>query len=123
LQYKDVNQVLLNTFPNFIIDDEDIALPYIVAGNFIRFLLGSYNNGKEEVYKEGLHFIEMLHLSDCHKVRELATVGYLESLLDWPYREGLFNDLETESKKWWIELNLFQQGKIKYIGESFRQAL
>lgn len=121
MKYEDVNKELLIKFPDFLIDDDDFELPYIVAGNFQRFLLDSYNNGEEETYKKGLHFIEELHLSDCDKVRELATIGYLESFFDWSDKDILSNDLGSESKKWWLELNLFWCGKIGYVGESFKQ--
>ena len=122
MQYEDVNRTLLTNFPDFFIEEDDLDLPYIVASSFIRFLLDSYNNDGEAVYKQGLRFIEQLHKSECEETRELATIGYLESLLDWPDKDALLKDLGSESKKWWIELNLFWNGKIKYVGESFAQS-
>lgn len=120
MQYEDVNEALLVEFPEFIIEDEYyLELPYIVAGYFCDFMRDAYNNGKLDVYKKGLSFIERLHLSDSHKVRELATIGYLEDFLDWTDKDVLIADMGEESKKWWFELNLFWSGKIKYIGESF----
>ena len=120
--YEEVTKVLFEEFPDFHMDhDDDFDLPYIVAGYFGQYLLDSYNNGARETYKRGLDFIERLHLSNIHKVRELATVGYLESLLGWPDEAILFSDLGSESKKWWSELNLFWSGKVRYIGETFDQ--
>jgi len=119
MEYEDISKKLVIEFSDFLIDEDDYDLPYIVAGNFQRFLLESYNNNEKEIYHKGLDFIEKLHLSYCSKVRELATIGYLESFLDWSDKDTLFNDLGAESKKWWVELNLFWSGEIKYIGESF----
>lgn len=120
MQYEQVNKLLQIEFPDFLIDDDDFELPYIVAEDFEQFLLDAYNKGEKETYKKGLHFIEKLHLSPCDKVRELATIGYLEGFSNWPDKDTLFNDLDPESKKWWLELNLFWSGKINYVGETFR---
>lgn len=121
---EDVNEILLKEFPDFKVDEDDLELPYIVAGLFTEFVLEAFNRNDKSTYLGGLKFIEALHLSDSHKVRELATVGYLESIQNtWP-SELLkinipYNDLGIESKKWWDELNLFWNNEIKYIGESF----
>lgn len=114
-----VNNSLLTEFPDFIIDDEDLEFPYFVAGRFVDFIINCYNKGDESTYKNGLCFIEHLHLSNDPKTRELATIRYLESFLDWEHRDILLNDLGAESKKWWLELNLFWSGKIPHIGASF----
>jgi hypothetical protein len=124
MRYEDVNEILLKEFPEFKIDEDDFELPYIVAGFFTEFVLQAFNNKDKTTYLSGLQFIESLHLSESHKVRELATVGYLESIQNtWP-PELLkisipYNDLGIESKKWWEELNLYWSNKVKYIGESF----
>ena len=78
MRFEDVNNALVVEFPDFSIDDDDYDLPYVVAGNFERFLLDSYNNGEKTAYEKGLRFIEKLHLSDCQKTKELATIGYRE---------------------------------------------
>ena len=112
MEHEDVNRALLAEFPDFTVDDDDFENPYIVAGNFDRFILEAYNNGKKDIYRKGLHFIERLYSSESNKTRELATVGYLESLMDWPNKGELFNDFGPESKKWWIKLHKFWSGDI-----------
>ena len=114
--YDDVNETLLGEFPDFKVDDDDFELPYIVAGLFTKFILEAFNNNDKSTYLRGLEFIEILYLSESQKVRELATVGYLESIQNtWPPElldtNVPFNDLGTESKKWWCELNLFWDKK------------
>ena len=80
MEYEDVNKALLLEFPTFSVDEDDFELPYIVAGWFTKFILEAYQRGDKDTYIRGLQFIEMLHLDDTHKVRELATIGYLESI-------------------------------------------
>jgi len=120
LRYEDVNKILLSESPIFTIDRDDFELPYIVAGLFTKFILEAYQNGDEETYNKGLQFIEMLHLDDTHKVRELATIGYLESIQNtWPKNliklNIPFHDLGDESKKWWIRLNNFWNGDMNAL--------
>ena len=122
--YEDVNKLLLKEFPNFKISEDDFELPYIVAGLFTQFILKAFNRNDNLTYLSGLAFIESLHLSESHKVRELATTGYLESVQNtWPPSlleiKIPYNDLGIESKKWWDELNLYWSNKVKYLGESF----
>jgi len=115
LKYEEVNKVLLSEFPMFKVDDDDLELPYVTAGLFVTFILEAYQSKDFETYKKGLQFIEMLHTDDDHKVRELATVGYLESLMGSNIPSSDFGE---ETKKWWAELNRFWNGEINYIGET-----
>ena len=126
MDYDDVHLILIEEFPEIVslIDDDDFELPYITAFLFVKYMLEAYKNGNKETYKKGLDFIERLHLSEAQCVRELATVGYLESLHGNMSRDYidlgiLYNDLGEETKKWWIELDRFWGGKIKYLGETY----
>ena len=124
MKYEDVKEAISSEFPQFEIDDLNGDLPYIVAGDFARFLLDSFNDGDIKTLSEGLDFIEKLHHSESDKTRELATVGYLEGIQNvWGNNdvnpELIFDYLGTESKKWWLELNKFWNGEIKYLGASF----
>ena len=129
MKYNQVNDTLLIEFPNFIFDEderlyyvsEDSQGQYFVAARFVDFLRDSYDKGDMDTYKNGLLFIEKLHLSSCEKTQELATIGYLESFLDWDNRDKLIDDLGDESKKWWTELKLFWSGVVPYIGATFNQ--
>jgi len=123
MKYEEVGKELFLEFKPFTVDEGDLDLQYIIAGYFTDFILDAYQTGDKNTYQKGLQFIERLHLDETQKVRELATVGYLESIQNtWP-TELLesnipFNDLGSESKKWWNELNSFWDGKIKYLGET-----
>ena len=129
MHFEAVNENLFAEFPALLpaldemesgeLDDEDLENQYYIAGRFVDFLRIAYENGDWGTYEKGLLFIEKLHLSDCHETGELATVGYLESFLDWDKNDVLMEDLGEESKKWWLELNRFWSGKVKYIGQSF----
>ena len=124
MEYDDVNKALAEKFPQLEIDETDRDLPYLVAGDFARFLLKAYQEGDMKTLTEGLGFIEDLHLSESHKTRELATVGYLEGIQNnWEHNdvdpELVFEYLGAESKRWWAELNKFWNGESRYIGESF----
>jgi len=120
MQYEDVVGALLSEFPAVEVDEDEYELPYVVAGWFTNFILKAFKNGDRETYLSGLDFIERLHLSDTHRVRELATVGFLESIQNTWSRELLdadipFNDLGEESKKWWIKLNRLWNGDINAL--------
>ena len=129
MHYDEVNDALFQAFPSFfeVIEldlqyyiDDYCGGQYSVAARFVDFLEDCHSKGDDETYRKGLLFIEQLHQSNWRDVRELATVGYLESFLDWSEKDKLANDLGDESKRWWLELNLFWQGKIDGIGQSFR---
>jgi len=122
MRYEDVNKTLLAEFPAFIVAEDDFELAYIVAGLFTEYILKAHQVGNREVYHQGLRFIEILHLDETQKVRELATIGYLESIQNtWPQdllNSGVpFHDLGEESKKWWEKLNHFWAGDMKALRE------
>lgn len=119
IEYNEVNHLLSLEFPSFNIEPDYWDLPYLVASDFTRFVLQAYQLNDKDTYEKGLRFIERLHIEGSEKVKELATIGFLESFLDWPNVQDLYCDFGIESKKWWDELNLFWSGKIKYVGESF----
>lgn len=122
LQYDEVNHILLSEFTGFSIDADDLDLPYIVAGRFTKYILEAYLNNDKKTYLSGLNFIETLHLSSVHKVRELATIGYLESIQNtWPKDLLLSNipfaDFGDESKKWWVKLIRFWEGDVQALSD------
>ena len=122
--YDKVTFLLIGEIPEFAPETDSIDLPYIVAGDFARFLLDAFRENNLVLVKRGLTFIENLHASDDEKVRELATVGYLEDIQNvWGNNgvdpELIFPMLGKESKKWWMELNKFWDGQINYIGETY----
>ena len=124
MRYEDVAKTLLMEFPTFsIADEDDLELQYIVAGLFSAYIYEAYQAGDKKTYEKGLKFIEKLHIDDTHKVRELATIGYLESIQNtWP--EHLinanipFDDLGEQSKVWWGKLNDFWNGESAALMEN-----
>ena len=116
MRFEDVNKLLLSEFPSFTVDDDDFELPYITASLFAAYLSEAHQSGDIEIYNKGLQFIERLHTDADHKIRELATVGYLESMMGSNIPP---DDFGEETKKWWIELQKFWSGEIKYIGETY----
>ncbi|MCL2859103.1 MAG: hypothetical protein FWF46_00735 [Oscillospiraceae bacterium] len=113
----EVNKLLFKEFPEFykqVEDDCNIDLAYVMAGEFTRFLLEKYKKNDLDTVRRGFDFIEQLHLNKEHKIRELATIGYLESMLgtDLSRSDNFLNFLGVESKKWWDKLNKFWNGDI-----------
>lgn len=44
MRYEEVDDALINMFPEFVIDDIDEGLPYCVAGSFALYLLDACKN-------------------------------------------------------------------------------
>lgn len=125
IAYSGVDQELFAAFPDFKPDALSDGLPYVVAGDFTRYLFDAWCIHDRVIYLRGLAFIEDLQTSRNKEVRNLATVGYLESIQNtWPQKLLKKNipyaDLGPESKKWWGELNLFWDKRIRFLGESFQ---
>ena len=69
--------------------------------------------------------LERLHLEGEGFVKELATIGILESIQNvWGHTETgpkvFCRFMLPESKKWWNELNDFWAGKIPHVGAGLR---
>ena len=126
MKYEEVNDALIKTFPEFVIDDIDEGLPYCVAGSFALYLLDSYKNNTIKTLVLAGEFIEKLYSNNNDKIDNLATVGYLEGIQNvWGNNsvnpEIMFKYLGDTSRKWWIELNRFWNGEIKFIGETYNK--
>lgn len=124
MRYEEVDDALLNVFPGFAIDTFDEGLPYCVAGSFALYLLEAYKNNNGRLLILAGEFIEELYSYKNEQIDNLATVGYLESIQNvWGNNsinpEVMFNYLGATSRKWWVELNKFWSGKIKFIGETY----
>ena len=122
--FVNVTQSMLGLFPEYLSfkrfdgdDNDDMELAYSVASKFVDFILDAKQSGNQELYTRGLQFIEKLHFHEEPKVKELATIGYLEDL--YFDSESSFDDLGDESKKWWNELDGFWCGKNRYVGETY----
>ena len=124
MRYEEVDDALINMFPEFAIDDIDEGLPYCVAGSFSLYLLNSYKNNSVKTLVLAGEFIEKLYSYKDEQLDNLATVGYLEAIQNvWANNsvnpEIMFKYLGDTSRKWWVELNKFWNGEIKFIGETY----
>ena len=126
MRYEEVDDALLNVFPQFVIDELDEGLPYCVAGSFAFYLLEAYKNNDNRLLVLAGEFIEKLYSYKDDQIDNLATVGYLEAIQNvWGNNsidpEIMFNYLGEKSRKWWIELNRFWSGEIKLIGDTYTE--
>lgn len=124
MRYEEVDDALINMFPEFVIDEIDEGLPYCVAGSFALYLLDAYKSNKVNTLVLAGEFIEKLYSYKDEQIDNLATVGYLEGIQNvWGNNlvdpEILFNYLGDISKKWWVELIKFWNGEIKFLGETY----
>lgn len=122
MKYEEVDEYLVRAFPDFIIDNTDEGLPYCVAGGFARYLLETYRHSDMETLYRAGEFIEELHADENAKIRELATVGYLEGIQNvWGNNEmdpeQAVQFLGSVSRKWWDRLNRFWRGDVHALQE------
>jgi hypothetical protein len=98
-------------------DDLDEELPYIAAASFARALLARLDEDDDEV-DAAFRSIERLHIEGDHYVRELATIGFLESL-HTPENPALMAACERrlgpESRRWWRGLIAFWTRRAPFV--------
>jgi hypothetical protein len=98
-------------------DDLDDELPFIAAASLARALLARLDGDDAEV-DAAFGLIERLHIEGDHYVRELATIGFLESL-QTPENPALMAACEQrlgpESMRWWKGLIAFWTGKAQFV--------
>ena len=110
MKYEEVDDCLMKTFPDFIIDEVDKNLPYCVAGSFAFYLLEAYKNDATDTLVLAGKFIEELCSYKDKEIDNLATVGYLEAIQNvWGNNsvnpEEMVKYLGDTSRKWWTKLN------------------
>ena len=113
--------ILTNAFPTFALDEENRDLPYVILGNFACFLLEAFQRKDESLLKDAAALIERLHLEGDEYVKEAATIGLLEGILNtWPNSgvdpKTFAPYLLSESRRWWNSLNRFWNKEIPYVG-------
>ncbi|MBU0660717.1 hypothetical protein KKG22_00890 [Patescibacteria group bacterium] len=110
IKYDDVVKLLVKKFPQFNFDEDDSDLPYIVAGDFARYLLKCFESKSFGELERGLNFIEELHLVIDQKTIELAKIGFIEGIQNvWKEKdsEKVYDFLGEESKKSWEQISKF----------------
>jgi len=120
LKYEEVNDYLVNAFPDFSIDVIDEGLPYCVAGSYAFYLLDAYKNNAVDTLVLAGEFIEELYSYKDEKIENLATIGYLEAIQNvWGNNstdpEEMVKYLGNISRKWWVKLNRYWDGDIKAL--------
>jgi hypothetical protein len=115
IEYDNVIKILRNKFTGFLIDNDYEDLPYIIAGDFARYIVRYFIENNTNEISNCFDFIETLYLYGTDKTKELATIGFLEDLQNELLNYELFkeykiirnNYLGKETKKYWKKLECF----------------
>lgn len=102
---------------------EENFLPYIALAKLAGHVIDLHFRGAQTEVMAVFDAVERLHLEGEHHVREAATIGFLESIRNQMGNNGkdpniLCQYLGPVSRSWWEQLNLFWDGKIRYLGET-----
>jgi len=126
IEQDQVLQRLLSACPAFEpaylahVADHGDDLLYLAAGEFAETLLTLREQGDEAQLASAGAAIEQLHLEGTPWVKELATIGLLESIQNLWGNRGVDPDLFVkflgpESLRWWNGLNRFWEGKSSSV--------
>lgn len=103
--------------------DEEDFLPYVALGRLSEHLIQLFDRGASSELESVFAVIERLHTEGERYVTEAVTIGLLEGLQNRLGNAGRDPEIVRDyllpvSAGWWNQLNLFWEGKIKYVGES-----
>ena len=117
MKYREVDEYLISSFPDFSIDEIDKGLPYSIAGSFALYLLQAYKNNFIDTLVLAGKFIEDLYTYEDEYIDNLATIGYLEAIQNvWGNNsvnpEEFVKYLGPTSQKCWVALNRYWNGDI-----------
>jgi hypothetical protein len=129
-----VNSVLLEACPSFAEPHQaSLAawgddLPSAIRSDFVSHLLALHQQNQRAEFSAIAHAIERLHVEGDDQVREIATIGILESIQNiWGNNgadpEEFCRFLLPESRRWWDELNAFWCGERHYVGEGLQKQM
>ena len=94
--------------------DEGGRILYLDAADFARHVTHLLRTGEQEEVPAVAALIERLHVEGDPYVRELATIGFLESLHP---DEDFVPWLHAESRRWWDRLDRFWNGDATALHE------
>ena len=80
INYNDVVNLLGSSIKDFKIEYSEADTPYVIAGDFSVYLLRCYKAKSSDKLQQGLDFIEKLLVRGDDKTKELAIIGFLESI-------------------------------------------
>ena len=128
IEQEQVIPLILEACPSFREtwdQSDDQELLYVIMGELAHHLLSLYCDTRTDEFGPLCEVIERLHTDGNGFVRELATIGFLESVQNvWSHSdtdsEDFYRFLLPESRKWWRELNDFWAGKIPCVGDGMR---
>ena len=104
--------------------EEEVGyLPYLALDELAQHLIRLYERNDMAEFSDIFEIVERLHTEGEHYVREAATIGLLEGIQNHLANSGKDTEvfrgyLLPVSAKWWDQLNLFFNNKIKYVGET-----
>ena len=102
---------ILKTFPKFDYRGE-LDLAYVLAGDFVDYMQSLIEDEKE--LDKALKYIEKLHEDNQPCIKELATIGFVESIQNsWSdyNKKFVYSKLGKQTKKSWDDLNKFWEGR------------
>lgn len=125
IKEHEVMELLLKASPSYLkrweeyiqdnYSDTEERLLYVDLGDFAIHLVDLYKSNKIEEFQDVFWIIEQLHVDGDRFVKEAATIGLLEAIQNVSSNSDLDQDvfltyLNTESLKWWDQLNNFWVG-------------
>jgi hypothetical protein len=125
---EQVMPLFLSACPSFAPDWEkyrasnpDEGLLYIDVSELAYHIVALIKSKQTSEFSAVFDVIECLHVEGDDYVREVATIGVLESLQNVASNDGVDPEafvpwLGIESRRWWRQLNDFWQAKIPYVG-------
>ncbi len=127
IEQNQVMPLLLQACPSFeedwlahLAEYGDEPLLYVIAGDLARHLLMLHRAGRDQELIPVVGAIEHMHVEGSIWVKEFATIGILEGVQNvWAHDRASLNEFEQmlgpESRRWWLGLNDFWDGKTAQV--------
>jgi hypothetical protein len=90
---------------------------YLALADFARHLTDMLERNETDSFQQIFDAIETFHIEGDSYVKEAATIGILESLMDAPNAERFRSWFGPESTKWWDKLHRFWNGDVTALRE------